>query len=323
MLPLVVVLLIEEPHRPVDTLPPNFGASIPYGLGELAAVDARSASLGRKLFFDPALSADGKVSCASCHLPEHGFSDPRPRSVGIHGRLSTLHSPTLFNRALGSAFFWDGRSASLEAQALEPLTHEREMGRTLDELERQLSDSADYRALFEAAYSSAPTRVLLARALSDFQRTIRIGDSPVDRFQEGDFEALSLDERLGLWIYESKGGCWRCHSGANFSDELLHNTGVGAAADGSADSGKFKTPTLRGLGMTAPYMHDGSVSTLEEVVAFYSRGAGANPGLAPELKPLNLSDAEQGNLVAFLRALSRQSSSATRPQEQPSTQPGR
>lgn len=305
MLPLIFVLLVETPHSPKDTLPEDFGSSVPYGLGELPPVDAKSARLGRKLFFDPALSADGKVSCASCHLPEHAFSDPRPRSVGIHGRLSTRHSPTLLNRALGEAFFWDGRSRSLEEQALEPLTHEREMGRKLEDLEQQLADSAEYRAAFQSAYASAPTRVLLARALSDFQRTILIADSPVDRFQQGDFEALSVEERLGLWIYESKGGCWRCHSGPNFADERLHNTGVGALAAQALDTGRFKTPTLRGLSMSAPYMHDASIATLEEVVAFYNRGGGANPGLAQELKPLQLSEAEAGHLVAFLRALSR------------------
>ncbi|MFM7283310.1 MAG: cytochrome-c peroxidase [Planctomycetia bacterium] len=303
----LILTQTQTPHAVKDTLPDDFGAKVPYGLGELPPVDPQSARLGRKLFFDPALSADGKVSCASCHLPEHAFSDPRPRSVGIHGRLSTLHSPTLLNRALGSSFFWDGRSRSLEEQALEPLTNEREMGRRLEDVEQQLNDSAEYRALFESAYASAPTRALLARALSDFQRTIRMGDSPVDRFQEGDFEALSVEERLGLWIYESKGGCWRCHSGPNFSDERLHNTGVGALAQAPTDTGKFKTPTLRGLGSSAPYMHDGSMATLEEVVEFYNRGGGANPGLAQEVKPLNLSSSEVSHLAAFLRALSRTS----------------
>jgi cytochrome c peroxidase len=305
----LILTQTQTPHAPKDTLPADFGAQVPYGLGELPPVDARSARLGRKLFFDPALSADGKVSCASCHLPEHAFSDPRPRSVGIHGRLSTLHSPTLLNRALGKAFFWDGRLHSLEEQALEPLANEREMGRRLEELEQQLNDSAEYRMLFESAYDSAPTRALLARALSDFQRTIRMGDSPVDRFQRGEFEALSVEERAGLWIYESKGGCWRCHSGPNFSDERLHNTGVGARAESVLDTGKFKTPTLRGLSLSAPYMHDGSIATLEEVVEFYNRGGGANPGLAAQLKELQLSSTELAHLAAFLRALSRTSDS--------------
>lgn len=301
----LLCLQVHAPHVVPDTLPSNFGEERPYGLGELPAVDRRSASLGRQLFFDPALSADGKVSCAACHLPEHSFADPRPKSVGIYGRLTLLHSPVLINRGLGKSFFWDGRSPALEAQVLEPLTNEREMGRTLEDLERQLTDSETYRAQFAAAYQSLPTRALLARALADFLRTLLVGDSPVDRFQEGDFEALSLEERLGLWIYESKGGCWRCHSGPNFSDEALHNTGVGARAEAPSDTGKFKTPTLRGLAGSAPYMHDGSLATLEEVVAFYKRGGGANPGLAEEIRALDLSDADERHLVAFLKALSK------------------
>jgi cytochrome c peroxidase len=271
--------------------------------------------LGRRLFFDPVLSADRSVSCATCHPPEHAFASPEKLPRGVGGRTCARNAPTLLNRALGTAQFFDGRAASLEAQVVMPIENHDEMATTVDEVVRRLAESAEYRALFAAAGAAAPDRATLAAALAEFVRRLIAGDSPIDRFRaaQGDLTAV---ERHGLWLFESKAHCWRCHSGPNFSDEQFHDTGVGAV-DGKpepgrgaithddADGGRFKTPTLRMVAQTAPYMHDGSLATLADVVQYYKRGGNPNDHLDPKLAPLELSDDDVAALVAFLEALSR------------------
>jgi cytochrome c peroxidase len=197
-----------------------------------------------------------------------------------------------------------------------PIPNEREMALGLDAAVARVRGDPAHAARFERAFGRAPTSADVGAALAQFVGRIWIGDSAVDRFQAGDFAALDERERAGLWLYESKAGCWRCHTGRNYTDEGFHATGV-AAADGRAapgreevsadprDRGRFKTPTLRGLARTAPYMHDGSLPTLEDVVAFYRRGGGAIAERDAALEPLELSDDEARSLVAFLRALSR------------------
>jgi len=309
----------ERPLVVQDTLPRPLVVDVPLGLGELAALEPdppEVIALGRRLFFDPRLSTDGRVACASCHRPEFGFADPRARSVGTRGQLTARNAPSLLNRALDPAFFWDGRAATLEEQVLMPIDDEREMGRGSAAVVRWLDGSDEYRPSFEAAFGGGPTEARLAGALAAFVRALRLGDSPVDRFRAGELDALDPAEESGLWIFESKGRCWRCHHGPNFADGEFHNTGVGArdgvpedgrfAVTGDpADRGAFKTPGLRGLTATAPYMHDGSLATLEDVVEFYRRGGNPNDALSEELRPIELTDVEAANLVAFLRALSR------------------
>ena len=304
---------------PQDTLPARLApAGVPLGLPERDVprdnplTDVRVA-LGRKLFFDPVLSADGTVACASCHRPEHGFAggDPRPR--GVRGQALRRKPPTLFNRAYGAAFFWDGRETTLEAQALRPIEDPAEMGSKLPDVVRRLQADRDYHAQFVAAFTDGVTAVNLGKALAGFERVLLRGDSPVDRFRrQGAHAALTPTERHGLWLYESKGRCWRCHRGANFTDEQFHNTGVGwgkpdlgryAITQRAGDRGRFKTPTLRGVALTGPYMHDGSLRTLDDVVAFYNRGGAANPNLDAVMAPLELTREEMSDLVAFLKAL--------------------
>lgn len=322
LLPLIVSLALlaqEAPPLPLDTLPTPLPESLPLGLeGELPAASELEIALGRKLFFDPVLSLDRRVSCASCHEPARGFAGSGSTSLGVSGQRTLRNAPTLLNRGLGTRHMWDGRAASLEAQALLPIADPREMGLEIPAALARLTASAEYRSSFQAAFGRDPDAQGLARAISSFVARLSFGDSPIDRFRiESDFAALSREERSGLWFYESRGQCWRCHSGPNFSDEDFHNTGVGAK-DGLAEPGRaaitldesergrFKTPTLRGVALTAPYMHDGSLATLEEVVAFYRKGGGKNSHLAPEIAPIEMSDADAQNLVAFLRALSRQ-----------------
>jgi cytochrome c peroxidase len=306
---------------PKDTLPANLSLDlIPLGLEPRPVLkdnpltEAR-VQLGRQLFFDPLLSADKTVACASCHRPERGFSGGEARPRGIGGRRTSRRAPTLFNRAYGTSFFWDGRETSLEAQALKPIEDPSEMGSKVADVVRRLQADKAYKARFDAAFSDGVTAANLGKALAGFERVLLRGDSRVDHFRrKGEHAVLTPEERHGMWLYESKGRCWRCHSGANFTDEQFHNTGVSwgvkpldlgrfAVTRQEADRGKFKTATLRGVALTAPYMHDGSLATLEEVVEFYNRGGGANPNRDPVLAPLELSKEEVRDLVAFLKAL--------------------
>ena len=323
LVPLAVLATVGDRPSPLqeDTLPAKLDLeAVPVGLGKRETsgdnpLTEGRVRLGRKLFFDPILSADGSVACATCHQPEHGFAGGGARPRGINGQQTGRKAPTVLNRAFGSAFFWDGREKSLEEQALRPIEDPSEMGSKLDDVLKRLRVDKDYPALFDKAFDDGLSAANLGRSLASFERVLLRGDSPVDRFRaKGDRAALTAIERHGLWLYESKGHCWKCHSGANFTDELFHNTGVRWGREPldlgrfnhtrrDEDRGKFKTPTLRGVTLTAPYMHDGSLATLEDVVEFYNRGGGANQNLDPAIEPLKLSKEEVSSLVAFLKAL--------------------
>ena len=258
--------------------------------------------LGRRLFNDRRLSRDGSIACASCHNPDRAFSDGRAVPVGVFGREGRRNAPALINRGYGRAFFWDGRARTLEEQVLKPIEDPNEM-------DLPAADAASRVGL---------TAEDLSRALASYVRSILSGNSPFDRFVNGERTALSAEQQAGLQIFRGKGNCTACHVGPNFTDEKLHNTGVawrpssastgsgqaGAFADEGAGNGTFKTPTLREVAHTAPYMHDGSIPTLEEVVDFYDNGGRSNPNIDPEIHPLHLSVEEKQALVAFLNSLS-------------------
>jgi len=248
--------------------------------------------LGRQLFYDRRLSRDQSVACASCHDPERAYSDGRAVAVGVFGRGGRRNAPALLNRGYGRLFFWDGRTASLEEQVLLPIQDSNEMDLPITEA--------------SARVNLAPEEI--SRALASFVRSILSGNSRFDRFIDGDRSALSADEQAGLQLFRGKGDCIACHVGPNFTDERLHNTGIawrdGKFADSGAGHGDFKTPTLREVARTGPYMHDGSLTGLDEVVDYYNRGGNANPQLDPELHPLHLSVDEKRRLVQFLRSLS-------------------
>jgi cytochrome c peroxidase len=279
--------------------------------------------LGRSLFFDTRLSSNNAISCATCHQPDRGFSDGQRYSVGVAGTPLKRHTPHLFNLAWGKTFFWDGRSASLEEQALVPLRSADEMGLPGDAAAVKLASIPEYVAAFDRAYpKSGITMKHLARAIAAFERTIVADDSPVDRYQAGDRTALDPAAVRGRQLFFGRALCSTCHSGPNFTDGLFHNTGVLGSDLGRAAFDRvgefqmrpypffqmrraFKTPGLRNVALTAPYQHDGSEETLEEVVRFYNLG-GRDPasyGKALDIRPLNLSDADLSDLVAFLRAL--------------------
>jgi cytochrome c peroxidase len=306
---------------PTDTLPPVLDLEhIPLGLREDRPIPpdnlltATRVALGRRLFFDPILSGDQSVACVSCHLPRLAFAGSGPVSQGIAGQRGTRNAPSLLNVAYVAPLFWDGRAASLEQQALLPIENPKELGAKLEDVVARLRADAGYVRDFEAAYGSPISRDSLARALASFQRVLVSGNSPVDRFRAGDSSALTTRQRQGLWLFESKGFCWQCHSGRNFTDNRFHNTGVSWGRAPSdlgrfhvtqkpADRGGFKTPTLRNVALTAPYMHDGSLSDLKRVVEFYNRGAGPNERRDPRIRRLHLTPQEIEQLVAFLGAL--------------------
>jgi len=244
------------------------------------------------LFFDRRLSKDQSVSCSSCHDPDRSFSDPRAIAGGIAGRVGRRNSPALVNRGYGRLFFWDGRVDTLEEQVLKPIQDPNEMGLTLSEASARVSLTPDE----------------IGRSLATFVRSILSGDSPFDRYINGDRTALTAKQQAGLQLFRGEANCVACHLGPNFTDERLHNSGVawrdGKFADAGAGQGNFKTPTLREVARTAPYMHDGSLTTLEEVVDYYDRGGNRNQSLDPELHPLHLSPGEKQVIVAFLRSLS-------------------
>ncbi|NRA96924.1 MAG: c-type cytochrome [Planctomycetes bacterium] len=314
-----------QPVVPKDTLPERFWeAGWPFGLGDPppswgGPLHVDRITLGRALFFDPLLSIDRTVACASCHQPQAGFASPQALPPGAAGKRALRNAPSLYNRSLGALHSWDGKASSLQEQVVLPISNPNEMDLPLADALGRLRADAEYVKRFTSAYGSGPTEDRLADALSAFVFRLTLADSPVDRFQAAhDRAALTVEERKGLWIYESKGRCWACHSGPNFTDEEFHNSGIGivdnkpepgrmAVTGDVADRGRFRTPTLRGLVQSAPYMHNGSLKSLQEVVAFYRRGANKNPSLDPRLKPLDLTDEDARNLVAFLRALSRRS----------------
>jgi cytochrome c peroxidase len=275
-----------------------FSLAIPLGLDRYMAIPKEnplsraSIERGQALFFDRRLSADGSLSCASCHDPSRAFSDERVIAVGIGHRQGRRNAPALINRGYGRVFFWDGRAATLEAQVLQPIENANELGSSLA--------SAAHRVGLEPAE--------IERDLASFVRSILSGNSRFDRFMAGDGAALTAEEHAGLDLFRGKAHCVTCHAGPNFTDERVHNTGIawrdGHFSDEGAGRGAFKTPTLREIARTAPYMHDGSIATLSEVIDYYDAGGRRNPFLDGNILPLGLTGEEKRQLLAFLDALS-------------------
>jgi cytochrome c peroxidase len=301
----------------------SFSLELPLGLQAGAAyvpesnpLTAEKIALGRLLYFDPRLSNDRTLSCASCHNPYHGFADPARTSKGLTGKFGMRNSPTVINRLFSKEQFWDGRAEDLEAQAKGPLVNPVEMQMaSLDAVVSRVKDTKGYAPLFRKAFGDDQVTIdRVAQAIASYERTVVSGDSPYDRYTAGDQAAMSASAVRGLALFNGKANCKTCHTGFNFTDESYHNLGVGMTAPkpdvgrsdiSKADSerGAFKTPTLRNVTLTAPYMHDGSEATLRGVIQLYNRGGVKNPTLSKEIKPLGLTPGEVGDLVAFLEAL--------------------
>jgi cytochrome c peroxidase len=272
--------------------------------------------LGRQLFFDPRLSSNESISCGSCHIPEQAFTDNETTSRSLGGNKGTRNTPTVINAAFQPYQFWDGRASSLEDQALLPLENPGEMGSSIPSVLDRLNQAPQYRDAFRRVFGSSATRQNLAQALASFERTILSGNSAYDQYVAGHATALSPKAAEGMKLFEGKAHCRLCHQGYNFSDGVFHNLGVGWDGTRFADEGRravtgivkdlgaFKTPTLRQVAQTAPFMHDGSLANLEAVVDFYDRGGQPNPHLDPLVQPLRLTAEEKEALVEFLRSLS-------------------
>ncbi|HEU0124628.1 MAG TPA: cytochrome c peroxidase [Bryobacteraceae bacterium] len=281
-------------------------------------------ALGKKLFFDPRLSADGKAPCSACHSPEHGFSDGRKTSMGVRGQLGKRNAPTIFNSAYSPLQFWDGRAASLEDQAAGPIANPIEMDMPHTDCVTRVQEDPEYQALFAKAFGpGAIGMTQIQKAIAAYERTILSGNSPFDRYYYGgDKEAMSPAAVRGFAVFmdREKGNCSACHQVgtqfALFTDGQFHNLGAGMNSEGEltdlgrydqtksdADRGAFKTPTLRNITLTAPYMHDGSLRTLRAVVDFYVGGGNSNPHLDKQIKPLPLTGQDREDLVTFLEAL--------------------
>jgi cytochrome c peroxidase len=324
-----------EAENPVEPLaPPPLGLEFYFEDAKQQPAPAR-VRLGRWLFYDTRLSADNTVSCASCHRPEHAFSEPISVSSGINGRTGTRKAPTFINQAvtLYPHFFWDGRAASLEEQALGPIANPIEMGNTHEGMIATLSRIAGYRPYFTEAFGTPEiTKDRVAQAIADYERTRVSGNSPYDRWRFAREErAVTPEAKRGHDLFFNDARCAQCHVGSNFTDTLFHNIGIGwdpktkafkddgrfAVTKDPADRGAFKTPTLREVSKRAPYMHDGSMKSLREVVEHYNRGGMQNPNLSPKLAPLNLSEADVGAIVAFLESLEGEGYQDTPPRSFP------
>lgn len=268
--------------------------------------------LGKQLFFDPRLSIDDTISCASCHDPAKGWSNGTPFATGVGGKMGGRSAPTIINSAYQKFQFWDGRALELEGQALGPMQNPIEMNMKLGELLPKINKIPGYKKQFEAVFGGEATPETLAKAIAAFERTVLSGDAPYDRFKAGDKKALSEAAQRGMTVYFNKASCSACHVGPNFTDGSFHNIGVGmdkkepdvgrfAETKVLGDRGAFKTPTLREVARVAPYMHDGSLKTLEDVVEYYDKGGIPNPQLDEEIVPLKLSDQQKADLVTFLK----------------------
>jgi cytochrome c peroxidase len=291
-------------------VPPNF-PELPVP-ADNALTEAR-VQLGKRLFYDTQLSRTHEVACSSCHLADHAFADPRRVSVGVHGRLGTRNAPSLVNLAYNTSFFWDGGAPTLEQQAIAPIINPLEMDMTLGDVVARLEADPSYVDDFARAYDTRPTPGALTKALASFMRTIVSGNSRYDRFQRGDHTALTASEQRGMAIATGeRGECFHCHVGFNFTNNGFRNNNLYATYEDigrarvtelDADIGKFKVPTLRNVALTAPYMHDGSLATLEAVVEHYSSGGFESATSDPTIRPLNLTADEKRDLIAFLKAL--------------------
>lgn len=272
-------------------------------------------ALGKQLFFDSRLSGANTMSCASCHVPALGWSDGRPTAAGNNGASLELATLSLINVAYNRLLKWDGSARSLEEHALGPIQSPEEMAQDLADLEAELRGDPEYTRLFEQAYPGLGiSRITIAKALASFQRTLIARGSAFEQWQNGNEGVMSAEAKRGFALFEGKARCSICHSGFNFTDNGFHNIGLKDSHDSphpgrfaihpiGMNKGAFKTPTLHGIALTAPYMHNGIYSTLEEVVTHYDRGGDIDDSLSPSILPLGLSPEEKSDLVAFLRSL--------------------
>jgi cytochrome c peroxidase len=312
-LPLLTAADLKTPAKPdlkvpLGLLPLQWPKDNPYSKAKW--------ELGRALYYDNRISADNSVACASCHSPKFAFTDGQPFSSGIKQQVGGRSAPTVINRAYSLHQFWDGRAATLEEQAGGPMANPIEMGHTHEGVSQKLAAIPGYRSMFAAVYGSDEINIdRVTKAIATFERTVLSGNSPYDRYKAGDKKALTPAQIRGMDVFFNKAKCDSCHEGINFTLNAYHNLGIGtdkpepdlgrfAVTKNPKDWAAFKTPTLREIANTAPYMHDGRFKTLEEVVDFYDKGGIPNKNLDEAMKQLRLTAQEKKDLVEFMKGLS-------------------
>ncbi|QPJ64724.1 MAG: cytochrome-c peroxidase [Candidatus Nitrohelix vancouverensis] len=273
-------------------------------------------NLGKALYFDPRLSGSNWISCATCHNPGLGWGDGLPRALGDMQKELGRHSPTIINSAYFDFQFWDGRAKTLEEQALGPIVSKVEMNQNMDELIKELKAIPGYVKKFNTVFGKTgitPTNI--GKAIATYERSIISKNSPYDKYWKGDKKAMSKSAVRGMELYFGKARCTFCHNGPNFTDSGFHNLGIKNqgplkedlgrfnVTKNPDDKGAFKTPGLRHVSRSAPYMHDGSLATLEDVIDFYNRGGDVETNRSPMMTPLGLSKQEKADLVEFMKAL--------------------
>jgi cytochrome c peroxidase len=312
----------SEAAEPIKDRPPSLiestrPAGFPKGTSsERAPVDNAltedRAALGKRLFYDPQLSRTNEVSCGSCHQQAYAFADPNLVSTGVEGRIGTRNAPSIANAAWGKTFFWDGRAGTLEEQAGQPIENPVEMDLSLSDAVDRVAGDPSYVAAFQKAYAEAPSELTLQKALASFVRSVVSGSSAYDRHLRGDDSDFGERRKRGEALFSSeKAECFHCHPGGSLSNEGYFNNGTYTAGGDTGrqqitgragDTGKFKVPGLRNVALTAPYMHDGSVPTLEAVIEQYNAGGRGDPTTDPQIKPMSLSDEEKADLLEFMRS---------------------
>jgi len=308
-------LLPRTPPSPADNQPTN-----------------EREELGKMLFFDPRLSSERNLSCSSCHNPLFGWADGLPTAKGFKSKVLGRASPTVMNSGFTTLQMWDGRRASLEDQAMGPMESQDEMAMNLDALFKWLAVNPTYKAAFDKAYPGvAIGKETTSKAIAAYERTLVSNDSPFDRWLNGDQKAMTPSQVRGFRLFAdpAKGNCAACHQAPNFTDGGFHNVGLASYGRTNPDVGRFaikplaslkgafKTPTLRDISLTAPYFHDGSAQTLMEVVEHYNKGGVTKADLSRDIKPLNLSQQEMQDIVAFMQALTTPAKPVTLPQLPP------
>jgi cytochrome c peroxidase len=339
----VLIYRRAEHVRPVRPIGKPQTIATPLGLPPVPVPadnpsTVETVALGKRLYFDEALSIDNSVSCATCHDPNHGFAYAGDVSTGVGGKKGTRNSPTIINAAYYTTQFWDGRENTLEKQAEGPVQNPVEMAHSLAGVVARLTNDPSYVTAFERAYGAGPvTFDKVEKSIAAYERRVVAGDSPFDRWYfGGDQHAVDKSVKRGYEVFRriDKGNCVSCHAMAEhtalFTDNEFHNIGVGARNGAPTDLGRyevthtdrdrgaFKTPSLRNIAETAPYMHDGSLDTLVQVIDFHAAGGNANPWLDSKIWKLHLTTLEKADLIAFLKSLSGEVPSEALPDEIPS-----
>lgn len=274
---------------------------------------AEKIAFGKQLFFDKRLSHNNQISCASCHRPDKAFTDGLPKSIGVNGRVAMRNAPSLLNSAYSQAYMYDAEVKTLEMQALVPIQDHLEMASSMKEVLEKLRKDSDYRQLAKSVFNRELDAFVITRALSAYERSLISRNSRFDHYRSGRKDALTKNELAGWKLFSEKLYCTQCHSGPDFTNYRAMSNGL--YADYGADEGRyringletergtFKVPGLRNVSLTAPYMHDGSMQTLREVILHYSKGGKPFPNKSARIKPFVLTDLEISQLESFLHTL--------------------